>query len=80
MVWNRNANAEMNKLKYGMNASNTYTGIGMGQTRDVEITGKVMPGLDVYNIKEDEFTKVMTPQKTGKKVMVSQDDETDIWF
>jgi hypothetical protein len=78
MVWNRMANIEMAKLKYGMNVSNTYA--GMGETRDVEITGKLLPGLDVIGIKEDEFTKVLTPEKTGKKVMKYQDDETDIWF
>jgi len=78
MTWSRIANSEMAKLKYGINVSNTYA--GMGETRDVEITGKTMPGLDVFNIKEDEFSKVLTPQKTGKKVMSYQDDETDIWL
>lgn len=80
MVWNRNANIEMAKLKYGMNVSNTYTGIGANDRRDVEITGKLLPGLDVFDIKEDEFTKVLTPEKTGKKVIKYQDDETDVWF
>jgi len=79
-MWNRNANSEYEKLKYGMNKSNTYVGLGMNETRDVEITGKLTPGLDVINIKENEYSKITTPLKTGKRTMIRQDDETDVWF
>ena len=79
-MWNRQSNTEMAKLKYGMNKSNTYVGFGMGSTRDVEITGKITPDLGVFEIREDEYSKVTRPLKTGKRTMVREDDYTDIWY